>query len=131
MFGTSLHADQYYCDEGLPPLSGVRIVEHHPSSGDDSRWDNYVALSAFGSLYHSSIWRDVIESAFGKQAIWYRAETTEGSIVGVLPLVRIKTRLLGDRLVSMPYANYGGVLADTESIEASLEQTAVNTGRRL
>ena len=37
-----------------------------------------------------------------------------GEVVGVLPLVRIASRLFGRRLVSMPFLDYGGVLAEPD-----------------
>ncbi|HZD54432.1 MAG TPA: hypothetical protein VE175_15400, partial [Woeseiaceae bacterium] len=43
-----------------------------------------------------------------------------GRICGVLPLVRLKSRLFGDFLVSLPYVSYGGVLADDAESGAKL-----------
>ncbi len=45
-------------------------------------------------------------------------------IVGILPLVRLKSRLFGDLFVSMPYFQRGGALADNMLIEQKLMEFA-------
>jgi FemAB-related protein (PEP-CTERM system-associated) len=51
--------------------------------------------------------------------------------VGVLPLVRLKSLLFGDFVVSMPYLTYGGVVADDRETETSLIDAAAAIGKRL
>lgn len=48
----------------------------------------------------------------------------QGSIVGVLPLFSIKSILFGKSLVSVPFAAYGGVLADNQRITKQLLEKA-------
>jgi serine/alanine adding enzyme len=52
-------------------------------------------------------------------------------IVGILPLVHIKHFLFGNSLISIPYCDLGGVLADNEEIERDLVFEAVEFGKRL
>ena len=42
------------------------------------------------------------------------------SVVGVLPLVEMRSLLFGRFLVSLPFVNYGGVLADNGVVERAL-----------
>jgi serine/alanine adding enzyme len=49
----------------------------------------------------------------------------------VLPLVRLKTRLFGDYLVSMPYFNYGGALTVNDAVTQSLMCEAGALAERL
>lgn len=79
-------------------------------SGLDA-WDRYVRAHEGASVYHLAGWRDVIETVFGRETHYLLAERA-GRVCGVLPLVRLKSLVFGDFLVSMPYVNYGGVLAD-------------------
>jgi hypothetical protein len=53
------------------------------------------------------------------------------SIVGILPLVHLKHFIFGNHLVSMPYFDSGGVLADDDEIEKELLSEAVKLGQKL
>jgi len=46
------------------------------------------------------------------------------SFAGVLPLFKIKSLLFGSSMVSLPFAPYGGILADNEDVEEALFQRA-------
>lgn len=83
-------------------------------------WDRYVESNKAASVYHLAAWREVIHRAFGHASTYFYAHAADGTIKGVLPLVRLKSRLFGDFLVSMPYFNYGGAIADHPQIEAQL-----------
>ncbi len=91
---------------------------------DTSNWDAFVKKTPGASVYHLSRWREIIKSCFGHQSIYLYAENDSGEILGVLPLVRLKSILFGDFLVSIPYFNYGGALAVCESIEIALMRRA-------
>ena len=83
-------------------------------------WDRYVDAHPNASLYHRYLWRDLIERSFGQQGFYLAARDGTGAIRGVLPLVRLRSRLFGDFNVSMPYFNYGGALADNSEIATQL-----------
>ncbi|MFQ5429408.1 MAG: GNAT family N-acetyltransferase, partial [Phycisphaerae bacterium] len=52
-------------------------------------------------------------------------------VVGVLPLFEIRSFLAGRLLVSVPYATYGGVLAEDDDAAAALFQEAKSLGARI
>ena len=54
-----------------------------------------------------------------------KLKTQNLEIVGVLPLIHIKHLLFGNDLISMPYFDYGGILADDEETERALKDEAV------
>jgi FemAB-related protein (PEP-CTERM system-associated) len=82
-------------------------------------WDRFVEAMPAGTFFHRSAWARVIETAFGHTTHFTFTER-DGAITGVLPLARVKTRLFGDTLISVPFCVYGGpVAADAES-EAAL-----------
>ena len=89
-----------------------------------SEWNSYVAGNAAASIYHRAEWRELIRTTFGHGGLYYVARDSRGNIVGILPLIRLKSRLFGDFLVSMPYFNYGGAVADHPAIEDKLMQAA-------
>jgi FemAB-related protein (PEP-CTERM system-associated) len=80
-------------------------------------------------------WREVISRTFGHQTSYLVAESSRG-ISGVLPLVLFRSRIFGRFSVSMPFFNYGGVLADSPADErlllaAAIEETRAAGGRYL
>jgi serine/alanine adding enzyme len=91
--------------------------------GGVEAWDGYVRAHGSASVYHLAAWRDVIESVFDRETHYLLAER-DGELCGVLPMVRLKSLAFGDFLVSMPYVNYGGVLADDANACAQLIEAA-------
>ncbi len=98
----------------------IRLFEE----SDRSAWDEYVLAHPHSTHCHLIGWKDVIKDAYGHSSYYLLAEDND-KIIGVLPLIRIKTLLFGSSLVSMPYLNYGGVLADSDIIAAELLNYAV------
>lgn len=96
---------------------------------DPGRWNAYVARRDDASAYHLYEWRDIIARAFRHETRYLTAESETG-VVGVLPLVVFRSRIFGRFVVSMPFLNYGGVLADTARAEAALVDAAIAETRR-
>lgn len=95
-------------------------------------WDDYAKAHPAGTLYHLSGWRRVIRETYGHQAYYLVAKDSDnGAVTGVLPLIRLKHFVFGNCLLSMPFFDMGGVLADNEEIEESLLQRAVTLGHQL
>jgi len=93
-----------------------------------AEWMRYVLDHEDATGYHEWPWRDVFKSAFGHESI-YLAARAHGAIVGVLPLVLIDSWLFGRALVSVPFLNYGGVVADDSAAAAALLERATAIGR--
>jgi serine/alanine adding enzyme len=87
---------------------------------DRTVWDAYVHSNPSAANYHRYGWRNVIENSFGHQCHYLAAKDGAGGIVGILPLVFMKSRLFGRFLVSLPFFNYGGLLCDTQEIGDAL-----------
>ncbi len=102
----------------------VRQVE----DADAGRWDRYVGANPGASAYHRYAWREFFAGYFGKQCYYLAAEDRDGQFVGVLPLVRLKSQWFGDFCVSLPFVNYGGVVADSNAAVTSLVEAAVSLG---
>lgn len=107
--------------EPSPPLGEVRTRAFLPEDADS--WDAFVYRQQNASLYHLIGWRTVCEVSFGHPCPYLLAER-KGEIVGVLPLVHLKSRLFGNFLVSLPYFNYGGVLSQDETVKNALLEKA-------
>jgi len=91
-------------------------VRIEPSS-DPAGWDDFVRTQPGWTAFHLSSWRRVIERSFGHRCDSLEARLND-EIVGVLPLVTVKSRLFGHFLVSMPFVSYGGPLGGASATEA-------------
>ncbi len=93
-------------------------------------WDGYVSRHSSSSMYHQFAWRRLIERVFRHESRYLIARRN-GLVVGVLPIIRLKSTLFGDYLVSLPFFNFGGVLADSEEISNQLMAAAVRDASEL
>lgn len=89
------------------------------SQVEPEAWDRYVEAHPGASFYHLWRWRFIFERAF-RHRTEYLAATRRGAIVGVLPLVGFDSWLFGTYAVSLPFVNYGGVLASDQSAARAL-----------
>jgi FemAB-related protein (PEP-CTERM system-associated) len=95
----------------------------------EEAWTAYVTRHPRATGYHDWAWRTVIERAFGYKPIYVSARRA-GRIVGVLPTVLVDSWLFGRALISLPYLNYGGVVADDPAVEQVLFECALDIARR-
>jgi serine/alanine adding enzyme len=93
-------------------------------------WGEYLTRSPQASLYHDPAWAGLIHSCFGHRTFFLAAQN-KGALRGILPLVYLKSRIFGKALVSMPYFNYGGLLADDDGAVTELIASAVELKREL
>lgn len=99
--------------------------------------DEHAALNAYVSehpaatIHHRTEWRDLFDKTYGLESFYFFAHDNNNKIVGILPLTRLKSRLFGDMLVSMPYFQRGGAVADHPLIEQKLMQAANDQAVRL
>ena len=98
------------------------------TESDQKAWDDYVWIHPDAVAYHQFAWGQAVKKAYRFKPVYLIAED-HGVIVGVLPLVRLKIPLLGAQLVSLPYCDLGGVLADNESVTDELCSFAPNLAK--
>ena len=65
---------------------------------EDDRWDRFVMSHADGTIYHHSVWRELIQQTYGYVPYFLAIENTQKDILGILPLFHVKSWLTGDRL---------------------------------
>jgi len=76
-----------------------------------------------GSQFHQETEKKSVKSS--------KSCLTTNSIVGVLPLVHLKHFLFGNSLISIPFFDTGGILADNEEVEKALLSEAIELGQKL
>src|SRR4029450_2958866 len=96
---------------------------------DSAEWDQYVERHPEGSIDHLWRWRDVFSRVFDHQGTYLGARRN-GAVGVVLPLVHFRSRLFGRFLVSVPFLNYGGVLASDAAAGDALIAEARDVARR-
>ena len=117
----------------LSSASTSTPLEVRALEGNEEAWRDYVERHPSASLYHRLEIRDIIQDTFGHRSRYLMA-CGAGGVRGVLPLVEMKSRLFGHFLVSLPFFNYGGIVADDVAAErllaAEAARIAGETGAR-
>lgn len=115
-----------------PPDRMTLIVERH--RGTPEEWDAFGMRQAGWTAFHRHAWRPLLEELYGHECPFLCARDAGGALVGLLPLVRVRSRLFGHFLVSMPFVSYGGPVGSDEAVialAAFAEQMAREDGARL
>lgn len=108
--------------------TAVAVVAVEEYRGPDAAWDALVR-EAGGTHCHRIGWRRVMERVFGHECVYLAAREDDGTLAGVLPLVRVRSVLFGHYLVSMPFLNAGGPLGSDAAIRALVAEAAARARR--
>jgi len=90
-------------------------------------WDAFVRDAPGGTFCHLAGWRHVL-GVLGHETLLVTARDESDTLVGVLPLAAVRSRIFGSFLVSMPFLNYGGPLGSPPA-RAALTRWAVEHAR--
>lgn len=116
-------------------MSSTNIDNIHISvfgkTDDPDEWNHYVSVNPASCIHHRAEWRHIHSQSYGHDSLYLCARDSTQKIVGILPLIHIKSRLFGNKLVSLPYFQRGGALADHPLIEQQLMQSATFYGSKL
>jgi FemAB-related protein (PEP-CTERM system-associated) len=87
-------------------------------------WDSFVVARPEATFFHRAAWPGLIAKTF-----FHRDRSVlalqDGAVVGVLPLIEMRTLLFGHSLVSLPFCVYAGPLAaDAAAGRALLDHAA-------
>jgi serine/alanine adding enzyme len=111
------------------------------SSSNTESWDRYVNASGCATAYHLSGWSRIIEKTYGHKT-YPLAAVKEGTkikpngevpfeIIGILPLVRMRNIFFSTSLISMPFCDFGGAIADHSEIRQMLIGEAISLGHKI
>ncbi|MGP8322997.1 MAG: FemAB family XrtA/PEP-CTERM system-associated protein [Methanosarcinaceae archaeon] len=102
---------------------------HELRTGEEEAWDSYVYESDASTFYHQIGWRNVVENTYEHKPHYLVARGDDGGIVGVLPLFLLESRVFGRKLISVPFAPYGGVCADDAGVGRALMEEGKRVAR--
>ena len=110
-------------------MASIRV--HALENGAQARWDAFVDACDDATFFHRAGWKRVIEESLGHEAHFLYAEDDAGRILGVLPLVFIRSPLFGRSLSSTAFCVYGGPAVTSPEAADALTARAVEIGQRL
>lgn len=103
---------------------------HRAEVPNRKEWDRYVMSHPRGLAYHLSGFVLAVQAAYRFDPVCILAR--QGSAVrGVLPLVHMRLPLGKGGLVSLPYCDAGGPVADTPEIEYRLVRAALDAAKNM
>lgn len=96
---------------------------------DQDLWDKYVLEHENGTVFHLSAWNKSIDKTFSHEdhslvAFEDGDSGKQKKITGILPLTRVTSKIFGDYFVSIPFAEVGGSLSDSQEIAVALMNRA-------
>lgn len=103
----------------IPSVANIRLA----SSEDAADWDAYLENHVNRTFAHRWNWSNILKKSFGTEPFYFIAERNDG-FVGLLPTMLMKSRLFGTFLISLPWLDYGGPLANDDDIAAKLVHAA-------
>lgn len=116
-----------------PRKSSENTRVHSTTSLSDSEqnvWRRYLAPYGPRAMYCDPSWVTALCNSFSHEPYFISA-MQNGQLVGVLPLAFVSTRLFGRYLVSLPYLNWAGVIADDHLVATALIDEAVRLADEL
>lgn len=107
-----------HCNDVSRTRFVVMMIRVSRFTGTASEWNQFVRAQSDWTHFHLYGWRSVFEAVFQHECIYLEARDDIGALVGVLPLVRVRSLVFGHYLVSMPFLNYGGPLGSEAAVRA-------------
>ena len=98
----------------------IRVRHGH---ADGVEWDAFVRAQPAWTHFHLYGWRRILERVHGHECLYLEARNENDELTAVLPLVRVRSRLFGHFLVSMPFLNCGGPLGSLDGVRALVAES--------
>lgn len=95
-----------------------------------STWNNYLTPHGHTGFYQRAAWTRILQHGLQHEPVCLQAHAGE-QLAGVLPLAFVESRLFGRFLVSLPYLNSSGVVANSPAVATALIDRAIEFADRL
>lgn len=97
---------------------------------EESVWDKYVKNHSAGSFSHLYGWAESIVSVYDLRV--FRLASIDGNrVTGLLPLILFPAPKNDVRLISLPYTDAAGLIADDKTAAAALQSGALDLANTL
>lgn len=104
-----------WADAGLRSTMAGPAQAFSVHAASDSTWDRFVHVNPASTFCHLRGWRDLMTDVLGHEDRSLIALDPDGEVLGLMPLVRVRSALLGHYLISMPFLNAGGPLGSEDA----------------
>lgn len=105
----------------------IKLLEN----GDAAAVGDFLRGNAQSTVFHTLDWNRVIHTTYGHDSNYWIALLNR-QVVGVHPVVVVRHRLLGTKMIAMPYQFHCGVpLATGEDIQVELVKRAIAQARKV
>lgn len=101
------------------------IVE--ATEADAPRWEHFVSIEPTATFFHHFGWRRAIRHAYGYRAPYLMA-VRGGDVVGVLPLIDVRSPIFGRSLISTAFTVGGGIASSDPEAARLLASAARAAG---
>jgi FemAB-related protein (PEP-CTERM system-associated) len=78
---------------------------------DKAQWDEFVESHPYGTPYHMWGYGEALSMTYHYKR-YYLVAKIDSKIIGVFPLIYVRSKLFGSKLLSLPFCEYGGPLVD-------------------
>ena len=95
----------------------IQVVDFRDDQSE--AWRAYVGSREDATVCHMIEWREIIHASLGHKP-YYLLAKRNGQVCGVVPLFLVTTWWRSRYLISIPWLDYGGILADDEDVERAL-----------
>ncbi len=92
---------------------------------NSQEWNELVRHQGSSKIYHLHEWGTLLNEVHGHKLIYLEENN------GVFPLALVKSRIFGNRLICLPFADYGGPCALNREAAQSLVLRAQQTALEL
>ena len=115
--------------QGIEAPAMAPPIEVTENDAGAAEWDAYVASHPQATFFHQYHWLTLVKETYGGTP-HYLAAYQQGRVVGVLPLMQRRVIGPGRILISVPFADEGGLIADSPEVQAALLGAARKVGER-
>jgi FemAB-related protein (PEP-CTERM system-associated) len=91
-------------------MSEIKTLSPDDARGK-ARWDAFVLRHPRATFCHRAGWQNVLQEVFRHRTYFLYIERA-GEVCAILPLAQVRSRLFGNRVSALPFAVYGGAVAD-------------------
>lgn len=91
----------------------MRVYELNPLA--DPRWPDLLARHPRASAFHSPGWLQALARVYGYEPVVYTTAAPGAELSDGIVLCRVRSRLTGSRLVSLPFSDHCDILAEGDA----------------
>lgn len=91
-------------------------------------WSEYVAQSEKATVAHQIEWREIMQIGLGHQPRYLMC-LDQKRVTGLLPMFLVRTWWGKKYLISLPWIDYGGIIADNQAVARELLASATELAK--